>query len=216
MSLNGASARRLAAALKPNDSPKHTLLEDAAAFCIAVLLIGLGLALLQEAGLATGGVAGVALILHFATGWPAGLMFLLVNAPFYVLVFKMMGREFTVKTLIVNAMLAGFGALAPHVLALTVLSDVFAAVAGGILLGMGVLSLARHRASVGGTSALSLFLQEKNILKAGHAQALMDCVIIAGSAIVLDGRHVMLSILSALVLSLVLLLNHKPGRYAGF
>lgn len=216
MSQPSAPVRRLADIFKSTDSPKHTRFEDAVAFCIAVVLIGLGLALLQAAGLATGGVAGIALILHFATGWPTGLMFLLVNTPFYVLVFRTMGAEFTAKTLIVNAMLAGFGALAPHAFVLTVFSDMFAAIAGGVLLGMGVLSLARHRSSVGGVSALSLFLQERKILKAGHAQALIDCVIIAGSAFVLDTRHVALSILSALVLSLVLVLNHKPGRYSGF
>ncbi|WP_271200020.1 YitT family protein [Methylopila turkensis] len=208
--------RRLAAALKPADARKHTRFEDAVAFCIAVVLIGFGLALLQAAGLATGGVAGIALILHFATSWPAGLLFLLVNAPFYALVFRTMGREFGLKTLIVNPMLAGFGALAPHAFAIEVRSEPFAAVAGGVLLGMGVLALARHRASVGGFSALAIYLQERGVMRAGLAQALTDCFVIACAAAVLDPRHVALSVLSAVVLSIVLVLNHKPGRYSGF
>ena len=79
-------AARLAEKLKPQgDARKHTRLEDVFAFCIAVLLIGFGLTLLQAAGLATGGVAGIALILHFALGWPTGVLFLLVNLPFYAL-----------------------------------------------------------------------------------------------------------------------------------
>lgn len=210
-------AARLAEKLKPQgDARKHTRLEDAFAFCIAVLLIGFGLALLQAAGLATGGVAGIALILHFALGWPTGVLFLLVNLPFYALVYRTMGAEFTLKTLIVHAMLAGFGALAPHLFALQSKSGVFAALGGGVLLGMGVLALARHRASVGGTSALALYAQERGWLRAGHVQALTDFLVLAAAATVLDLEHLALSVLSALTLSLVLVLNHKPGRYAGF
>jgi uncharacterized membrane-anchored protein YitT (DUF2179 family) len=206
---------RLAALLRPTESRKHTWAEDALAFAIGVTFIALGLALLQTAGLATGGIAGIALIAHFATGQPVGLLFLLINVPFYALAWKTMGLAFTLRTLVVNLMLASLGAALPRLMTIADVDPIFAACAGGILLGMGVLALARHRASVGGISALAIFAQERGVMRAGHVQALTDCLILVAAATVLDARAVLLSIFSALVVSAVLVLNHKPGRYTG-
>jgi len=50
-----------------------------------------------------------------------------------------------------------------HAAALLTISQVhpaFAGLAGGMLIGMGLLALFRHGASVGGTSSLALYLQQ--------------------------------------------------------
>ena len=72
------------------------------------------------------------------------------------------------------------------------------------------------RASVGGSGVLALFLQESRGIRAGYFQMAFDACVLFASLFVFDGRHVILSVLSAAAMNLVLALNHRPGRYAGY
>jgi uncharacterized membrane-anchored protein YitT (DUF2179 family) len=86
---------------------RHSAIEDVHALLIGSSFIAVGLTLLKAAGLVTGGVAGVALIVSYLTGWPVGVVFLVLNLPFYVLAQRTLGWMFTFKTLATNLLLAG-------------------------------------------------------------------------------------------------------------
>ncbi|MBU0780389.1 MAG: YitT family protein, partial [Alphaproteobacteria bacterium] len=79
---------------------KHSLLEDAQGMGLGVFLCALGLAILTSAGLITGQTAGVAVIIAYLTGWSFGVVFFVINIPFYVLAWYRLGRAFTIKSLI--------------------------------------------------------------------------------------------------------------------
>jgi uncharacterized membrane-anchored protein YitT (DUF2179 family) len=113
------------------------------------------------------------------------------------------------------ALLSGFTALMPHLYQSTV-DPWFAAIFGGTLIGMGILSLARHKSSVGGVGVLALYLYEKRGINAGKVQGSADTLIVASALIAVDVRHVLLSVLSAIALSLVIFTFHKRGRYNGY
>ncbi len=51
------------------EPPRHSVFDDAQGLVTGVLLVALGLALLRQVGLVTGGTAGIALVLHYASGW---------------------------------------------------------------------------------------------------------------------------------------------------
>ncbi|MBW8859181.1 MAG: YitT family protein, partial [Caulobacter sp.] len=110
---------------------RHTPLEDVHALLIGSSFIAVGLTLLKAAGLVTGGVAGVALIISYLTHWPVGVVFLALNIPFYVLAQRTLGWMFTAKTLATNLLLAGLAWGMPHWLKVTGVDPVFAAVFGG-------------------------------------------------------------------------------------
>jgi len=61
---------------------RYPVLDDAQGFATAVLLVGLGLAMLRSAHLLTGGIPGLAFVLNYASGWPLGWTLLIVNLPF--------------------------------------------------------------------------------------------------------------------------------------
>lgn len=195
---------------------RHTRWEDAHALLMGAFFIALALLMLQQAGLVVGGAAGIALLLHYLTGLPTGILFALVNLPFYGLALRTMGWEFTIKTFLVNLLLLGFGLLLPRVLRIDAIDPLFAALGAGTLAGMGVLALARHRSSVGGVSIVALYFHERGRWRAGRVQMTLDCLIVAASLLVLEPGRVALSVLASVALSLVLVINHKPGRYAGF
>jgi uncharacterized membrane-anchored protein YitT (DUF2179 family) len=85
---------------------------------------------------------------------------------------------------------------------------------GGLLLGTGCLFLARHRASLGGATVLTLYLQEKRGWPAGKVQISIDCTVVLLALFVIPPQRVGWSVLAAVVMGLFLWINHKPGRYA--
>ncbi|PHY17161.1 YitT family protein [Caulobacter sp. BP25] len=195
---------------------RHTALEDIHALLIGSSFIAVGLTLLKAAGLVTGGVAGVALIVSYISGWPVGVVFFVLNLPFYVLAQRTLGWMFTFKTLATNLLLAGFAWAMPHWLKVTGVDPIFAAIFGGTIIGMGILALARHRSSVGGIGVLALYLQERRGISAGKVQMVADCVIVGAGFFAISFDKLLLSIASAVALSAVIIANHKPGRYAGY
>lgn len=195
---------------------RHTALEDIHALLIGSSFIAVGLTLLKAAGLVTGGVAGVALIVSYLSGWPVGVVFFVLNLPFYVLAQRTLGWTFTFKTLATNLLLAGLAWGMPHWLKVGGIDPIFSAVFGGTIIGMGILALARHRSSVGGVGVLALYLQERRGISAGKVQMAADCLVVAAGFFTISFDKLLLSIASAVALSAVIIANHKPGRYAGY
>lgn len=155
----------------------HSVLEDLLALLIGSLLIGLGLLMLQAAHLFTGGIAGIALILHYLTGAPVGPLFVAANVPFMLFAWHMMGAAFTLRTLAVNLLLAAISLGLPHVIRMEI-QPLFAALAGGVLVGLGILTLVRHRASVGGIGVVAIWAQDRHGINAGRVQMAADAAIL--------------------------------------
>jgi Uncharacterized conserved protein len=132
--------------------PRHTPLEDAQGLLFGTLMAGLGVLFLRDAGLATGQTAGMALIVSYATGWDLGLVFLGLNAPFYLLALLRMGRLFALKTLAAVALLSALLAWAPDFVTLGPTHPAAAAALGGVAAGFGLLALFRHGGSLGGVA----------------------------------------------------------------
>jgi len=197
----------------PPPPPKHRIYEDIQALLTGTLFVSLGIVMFGHTGLLTGGTAGVAFLLHYATGWNFGLLFFAVNVPFYGLAWKRMGKAFTVKTFIAVGLLALLTNVLPKLVQFDALSPLFSAIMGGLLMGAGMLILFRHRASLGGFNVLVLYLQDRFGWRAGRIQMAMDCSIVLCSFAVVDWQHTALSVLGAVVLNQTLATNHRVGRY---
>ena len=192
---------------------RHRWYEDIQALVIGTLFVALGVVMFGTAGLLTGGTAGIAFLIHYATGVSFSLAFFVINLPFYVFAWKRMGRAFTAKTFAAVGLLSLFVHFLPQGLHFDFLSPPLAAVLGGLLCGTGMLMLFRHRASLGGLNVLVLYLQERLGWRAGKVQMAMDALIVLGALMVADGERVALSVLGAVVLNMTLAINHRPGRY---
>ncbi|MEM1317897.1 MAG: YitT family protein, partial [Pseudomonadota bacterium] len=137
----------------------HAPWEDAFGMAVGVVLVGLALAIYEKLEMVTGGVAGMALVLHYATGVEVGLAFFVINLPFYALAILRMGWAFTLKTFAAVAVLTLIIRYQPLVLSFGDINPVWGAVLAGVLLGIGLLAMFRHRASLGGVGILALYLQ---------------------------------------------------------
>lgn len=193
----------------------HSLIEDVYALMIGCILLVLGLLLLHAAGLVTGGVAGVALLLSYVVPLPAGVLFTLINIPFFLFAHRVMGVRFAVKTMLVNVGIAATSALSRASLQIIDVHPMFAALVGGTVIGMGILSLARHGAGVGGTGVITLWLQQRRGWNAGRTQMAIDVLILAAAIPVVSPARLAWSALSAAAISLILIAWHRPDRYIG-
>jgi len=191
----------------------HGPAEDAQALFAGTLFVSLALMLYNKAGLLTGGTAGVAFVLHYATGWSFGKLFFAINLPFYWFAWRRMGREFTLKTFASVSLLSLLTEWSPAVFSIGTLHPAYAAIAGGFLLGTGCLFLARHRASLGGATILALYMQDHHGIRAGKVQLAIDCSIVLLALTVVDWQRVGWSILGASVMGVFLWVSHRPGRY---
>ncbi|QPH53995.1 YitT family protein [Pontivivens ytuae] len=192
---------------------EHTALEDGQGIAAGVIVTALGLALYQAAGLVTSGMAGLALVLSYLTNWDAGLLFWLLNTPFYVLAILRMGWSFTLKTFAAITALSALISLQGEWLSLGGIAPAYAAITGGVLIGFGLLGLFRHRASLGGVGILALYLQDRMGWKPGLVQLVIDLAIFALGLAVLPLDAMGWSLLGAVVLNLFLTVNHRLDRY---
>lgn len=183
---------------------------------LGTLLVALGVTFYAKAVLLTAGTAGLALLLQYVTSASFGVVFFVLNLPFYYLAFKQMGWAFTLRTFLAVLLVASFSKLTPAWIDVAHLDPLYAAIAGGGLMGVGLLVLFRHRTGLGGFNILALYLQDRHGIRAGYVLLGVDLLILLASCFVLDLKQVALSVVGAAVLNLILAVNHKPGRYIGF
>lgn len=199
----------------PETVTRHSLFEDAQALLVAPMFVAFAVLLFQQAGLLTGGTVGLAFLVHYLTGWSMSWVLFALNLPFYIFAWRAMGGVFTTKTFLSVALLSGFTALLPQVIVVQSVDRLFAAIMGGFLIGVGLLMIIRHKASLGGLGVMALYLQNTRGWRAGKVQMALDVAILAAGLFIRDPLSVGLSVVGALALNLVLAVNHKQGRYLG-
>lgn len=192
---------------------RHSLFEDAQALITGTLFVALGVALFKQAGMLTGGTVGIAFLIHYGSGLPFGALFFALNLPFYWLAYRRLGLAFTIKTVLAVSLMSLLSELLPRWLRFADLNPWFGAIAGGLLIGAGMLILFRHRASLGGLNVLVLYLQERYGWRAGYVQAGLDALILLASTAFVPADRIGLSLLGMAAINAALAVNHRPGRY---
>ncbi|MCS4243276.1 MULTISPECIES: YitT family protein [Rhizobium/Agrobacterium group] len=196
-----------------SDPSHHSAAEDIQGIFTGSMISALGFYFMNKVGLLTGGTAGVAFLMHYAWGISFGLLFFVVNLPFYYLSFKRLGAAFSLKTFIAIALVSVITELESRMLVIESINPIWAALLGGLLLGYGLLALYRHRASLGGIGILAIYIQDRFGIRAGLIQLAFDAVVMLCAFTVIDPITVTYSILGAVVLNIFLAINHRADRY---
>ncbi len=141
--------------------------------------------------LVAGGLSGVSIIINHFTGWPVGLMFLVMNTPLLILGYYNLGRwRFVLRTLFTATVFSATTDL--FVIYLPVwmpqfpltddllLSSIYAGIVGGISAGL----VYRAGSTFGGTGIIGRVIQQRTGLPLSQAFFFADGVIILVAAIV--------------------------------
>ena len=196
--------------------PTHKFYEDVLALFCAGVLVSFGVVLFGTHNLLTGGTAGVAIIGTHLFDMSFGLLFFLVNIPFYFIAWTRLSKRFTINTFISVSLVSVMTEQMQHVIKIESIHPIFAALAGGMLIGVGLLIMFRHKSSLGGLGILALYLQNKFNIRAGNFGLLVDSVILTSSIFIFSIDLVILSVAGAITLNTLIAVNHKPGRYQAY
>lgn len=133
-----------------------------------------------------GGVSGIGALIYYATGFPVGYTYFLVNIGLILLAIKALGASFGVKTI--------FGVVAGSVLLsilqsyihMPVVEDKFlSAIIGGILSGVGLGIIFTQGGSTGGTDIIAMIVNKYRNISPGRVILMCDVFIIGSSFFVL-------------------------------
>ncbi|WP_240558593.1 YitT family protein [Paracoccus contaminans] len=202
-----------AAIPRPTPPHPHSRAEDAQGIAFGAVMSAFGAFLLGSAGLITGQLAGLSLLIAQATGFGFGPVYLVLSLPFYGFGYRRFGAGFLRRTIAAVLLMVGVSMALPSLVGFRALHPGAAAVLAGAISGAGLLALFRHRTSLGGIGSVAMDLQDRLGIKAGWVQMGFDTVLFAGAFLVLPWQRVLWSALGAAVLNLVIAINHRGDRY---
>lgn len=146
-----------------------------------------------------GGATGISLLISALTQVPLAILLIIVNAPFVLLGYKLLGKQFSIKA-----------ALAISGLALCVATvdfpdvtrdNLLVAVFGGFFLGAGIGLTVRGGAVIDGTEILAIYLSKKLSVTIGDVVMAINIIIFGTAAYLLSVEIALYSMITYLVAS---------------
>ena len=168
------------------------------------------------ANLASGGVSGVAQLVHHFTGWPIGLMILLGNIPLFVLGWRFLGGvRFALRTAFAIFMYSAFTDLlvqtpffAPNGAGTKLIDDLqgdifLSALYGAVVSGIGYGLIYRARGTSGGSDVLARILNHYRGVSMTTSYLIVDTIVILGAGFVFGWKEALYAMIALYVSGLV-------------
>ncbi len=169
---------------------------------LGTMLTGAGIGVFLSANkIVGGGASGLSTILYHTLGIPLGVSFFALNIIFLLAGFKVLGKEFIIKTLFGTALLSVFTEIF-SIFPIHTNNIMLATIFGGVLYGFGIGISFAAGASTGGTDIIGRIIQTKfSHLPIGKVLLFIDGVIILISLIVFKNIELTLYGIIALFIS---------------
>ena len=134
--------------------------------------------------IATGGTAGLAIVLHSVVNLSIGVLMALVNIPLIIIGWKYLGQKFAIKTVICILLIVVFVDFLVQVLKIPNLSSnlMLATLYGGISVGSGLGLIFKGGSSAGGGTILAKIISTKTHLKTSTVILVLDTLVVISAA----------------------------------
>lgn len=134
-----------------------------------------------------GGVTGISMIINYLTGFPVGVMIMIINVPLFVIAWRHFGFGFLVGSLVAM----GLSSTVVDLLALTGFSatddQLLACLYGGMCTGVGLGLIYLAGATTGGVDIIAKFVKKRMPhMNFGTIILIMDVIVIAAFAVVFN------------------------------
>ncbi len=151
----------------------------------AVMTFGI-VGFLSPNHIATGGTAGLAIVLNHVFNLSIGTWMALINIPLLLLTLKSLGKRFAIKTIVCIAAIVVLVDFFAKVIQLPALSAnlMLATLYGGVTIGVGLGLIFKGGASAGGASILAKLFNEKFGMKSSTVILILDAIIVASAGFV--------------------------------
>ncbi|MDQ3016100.1 MAG: YitT family protein [Bacteroidota bacterium] len=166
---------------------------------LGILAAGFGLkGFLLSNGFIDGGATGISLLISQLTDVPLSVLIVVVNTPFILFSFRVIGKKFAIKTILAISGLAICIALIPYP---EITNDkLLISVFGGFFLGAGIGMAVRGGAVIDGTEVLAIAISRTSGLSIGDIILIINVIIFSFAAYLLSietALYAMLTYLSA-------------------
>lgn len=157
---------------------------------LGVLLTTLGLDMfLIPNKIAAGGVSGIATILHYVLRVPVGAAMLTLNVPLFAMGIYRLGLRFGFRSLFGTIALSlAVDALAPF-LPVPTRDLLLAGLFGGVLVGLGLGLVFRHKGTTGGTDLAAAVLRTYTGVNIGQLLFLVDATVVIAAGIAFNSTE---------------------------
>jgi len=143
-----------------------------------------------------GGAVGISLLISALTKISLPILLIVINTPFIILGFRLIGKFFAIKTAIAIAMLALVVAFVPYP---QITQDkLLIAIFGGFFLGLGIWLAVRGGGVIDGTEVLAIGLSRRLGLTVGDIILVINIIIFSAAAYVLSIETALYSMLTYL------------------
>nr|WP_217368720.1 MULTISPECIES: YitT family protein [unclassified Brevibacillus] len=150
--------------------------------------------------IASGGVSGLSTILHNLFGFSPAVVQWAMNIPLFLLGFKLLDRQYSMKAAVGSIVLPLCVMLTSHLQPLTT-NLLLASIYGGIGVGLGIGIVFRGRGSTGGFSIASQILHKYSGFSLGACVAVFDGLVILFAGIVFDPEKALYALIALFVTS---------------
>ncbi len=146
-----------------------------------------------------GGATGISLLLSAVTKWPLYIFIIGVNIPFVILGYKIMGKNFAIKT---SLAITGLAIVLATVSFPDVTKDnLLVAIFGGFFLGAGIGFAVRGGAVIDGTEVLAIYLSRKFGVTIGDIIIVINVIIFGVASYLLGIEKALYSMITYLAAS---------------
>lgn len=154
--------------------------------------------------IATGGTAGLAIVLNQVFHLSIGLLMALINIPLLLVSLKYLGKKFAISTIICIASIVFFVDLFAKVIQLQSFSNnlMLATLYGGVTVGAGLGLIFKGGASAGGGTILAKIIAANTSIKSSTVILVLDALVVASAGFVFNSMELALwSLISIYVAS---------------
>lgn len=151
-------------------------------FGLAIYAIGL-IGFIKPVGIVTGGLAGIALLIEYATQIPLQYTYFITNCLLLIVALKILGVKFLVKTIYGVFVLTGLLTICQMYITGPIVKDepLLSGVIGAMLCGTGIGLVFSSNGSTGGTDIIVAIINKYKNIAFGRGMLLCDFIIISCS-----------------------------------
>jgi len=162
---------------------------------IGSFLLALGVVgFLSPNKIATGGTAGLAIILHHVLNLPIGVLMALINIPLLLVSIKYLGKKFAFKSMFAIALIVAFVDFLKEIIQISAFSNdlILATLYGGIIIGVGLGLIFKGGGSAGGGTILAKIITSKFDIKTSDVIMLLDGIVVISAGFVFKSTELAL------------------------
>lgn len=168
---------------------------------------------LQPYHIASGGVAGISVIVQYVFGIQPALTQWALNIPIFLIGLAVLGRQFGVKAAVGSVIFPMFVLLTSHLPSLTD-NTLLATVYGGIGTGLGLGIVFRGRGSTGGLGLAAQIVHKFSGVSLGKCIALFDGIVILTAGIAISPEKALYALIALFVTSKTIDMIQVGLRYS--